>query len=102
VHKTIEITKKILSENTKVQYGIFGFIASSSYFPPIFFLNEFLMCGSDPCDQDNRMENWDPYLLSSEDYVAVKEWWMSIYPEAVEDTLGVSCWNDWVVELLER
>ena len=51
-------SKNILTENTNVLYGIFGIISTSGYFPSFYFLNEFLMQGSDPCDQDGRMEEW--------------------------------------------
>lgn len=45
----INYAKRVLDENTKVLYGIFGVISGSGYFPPLPFLNEFLMAGSDSC-----------------------------------------------------
>jgi hypothetical protein len=97
----IDLTKKVLSENTKVLYGIFGVIDTSGYFPPLPFLNEFLMGGSDPCDQDGRMECWEPFELSAEEYAIILSWWQSKYPNTVENNLSAENWSDWVQEILE-
>ena len=97
---SLEVAKKVLSENTEVPYGIFGRISCSGYFPPRDLLNEFLIHGSDPCDQDGRMDRWTPFLLSTEDYFILKKWWITNHPDTVEDSLGVDCWNDWVLEIL--
>ncbi|URG53896.1 hypothetical protein IG605_006225 [Pectobacterium quasiaquaticum] len=97
----INNAKRILDENTKVLYGIFGVISSSGYFPPLPFLNEFFLVGSDPCDQDGRMGCWRPFTLILSEYEVVKEWWFASHPGTVESRLGCECWGDWVQELLE-
>ena len=97
---TLEVAKRVLSDNTKVLYGIFGIVASSDRFPPRSFLNEFLIAGNDPCDQDGRMASWSPLSLSSDEYSALKEWWISNHPDAAEDSLGVDCWGDWIQVVL--
>ena len=97
----LELAKNVLSENTKVLYGIFGVIESSGYFPPMAFLNEFLMVGHDPCDQDGRMDSWKPFSLSFDDYISLKKWWVANHPDAVEDSLGVDSWSDWALEVVE-
>ncbi len=94
--------KRVLTENSKVLYGFFGVVESSGVFPPRDFLNEFLLVGYDPCDQDGRMENWPPFNLTHEEYTQVKEWWLQSHPGAQEDSLGESCWDDWATALLER
>lgn len=96
----LELAKNILMEDEKVLYGIFGIIASCDYFPLRAFLNEFLMVGYDPCDQDGRMESWKPFLLSAEDYLLLKEWWISNHLNALEHSLGVTSWSDWIQEIL--
>lgn len=98
----IEKAKNTLAENSEVLYGIFGVIKGSGFFPPRVFLNEFLKAGSDPCDQDGRMENWIPFELTVDEYVEVKEWWVSLYPNAIEDALEQTSWQDWSVEIIER
>ena len=98
----LQQAKSVLSDNTKVLYGIFGVVESSGYFPPRAFLNEFLMQGSDPCDQDRRSAEWSPVSLSPEEYSELKEWWISSHPDAVVDSLGVNCWDDWIGEILNR
>ncbi|BFM51320.1 hypothetical protein [Marinomonas sp. THO17] len=98
----VALAKKVLSQNTKVLYGIFGIIDTSGYFPPRGFLNEFLLRGSDPCDQDGRMEEWIPFELSSEEYNLILLWWQSKYPGTVVDSLNSENWNDWVQEILEN
>lgn len=98
----IEKAKDILAENSKVLYGIFGVIKGSGLFPPRVFLNEFLKAGSDPCDQDGRMENWVPFELTVEEYLEIKEWWLLLYPNTIEDALEQTSWLDWSVEIIER
>jgi hypothetical protein len=71
----LQLAKKILLENINILHGVFGVIEVSGYFPPKEFLNEFFMIGYDPCDQDRRIGRWIPFLISSEDYFAVKESW---------------------------
>lgn len=93
---------RVLSGNLEVKFGIFGTICLSGYFPPRLFLNEFLMGGNDPCDQDCRMEPWSPFALSAEDYDTVKAWWISRHQRTIVDALGADCWEDWVQEMLER
>ena len=97
---SIEAAKQVLAADEAVLYGIFGPIGSSGYFPPRPFLNEFLMRGSDPCDQDGRMPRWHPFTLSPDEYLAVKTWWQVGHPGAVEADLGTGCWDDWVQEIL--
>lgn len=63
---------RILDANINVPYGIFSIIDGSGYFPPLAFLNAFLLQGSDPCDQDGRMGTWRPFALTSEEYATVK------------------------------
>jgi hypothetical protein len=98
---TVELVKQILTANTKVLHGLFGIIEASGYFPPRLFLNEFLMHGSDPRDQDARMDSWTPFALSADDYSVVKIWWLQDHPDAIEDTLDENCWTDWMVKILE-
>lgn len=92
--------KRILEANEVVRFGIFGEVAGSGYFPPRPFLNEFLMLGHDPCDQDQRMGTWTPTELSPEEYRDVLSWWVSRHADAVEDSLGVERWGDWVQQIL--
>lgn len=99
--KSVEIACKVLSKNETVQFGIFGLIGRSEYFPPRLFLNEFLMMGNDPCDQDQRMEQWNAFELNFEEYETVRQWWLSEHPRAIKELPGVSCWADWVHEIIE-
>lgn len=98
----IRYAKRVLEENTGVLYGIFGVISGSGYFPPLPFLNEFLLVGNDPCDQDGRMGRWRPFTLTLSEFEVVKAWWLASYPGSVESHLGCECWDDWVQEMLER
>ena len=100
MHDHVVLAKRVLSENTKVPYEIFGIIDTSGYFPPRLFLNEFLIGGSDPCDQDERMENWTPFALSEEEYSIILSWWQTKYPGTVEDRLNANSWSDWVPKIL--
>jgi len=45
VQDKIALAKRVLTEDTKVLYGIFGIINTSGYFPPHKFLNEFFLIG---------------------------------------------------------
>ena len=99
---SVDTAKQVLTANEAVLYGIFGVIGSSGYFPPQTFLNEFLMVGYDPCDQDGRMGDWQPFAVSPEEYREIKAWWMAGHAGAVEDGLGADCWGDWVQEVLDR
>jgi hypothetical protein len=92
--------RRILGANKNVLYGIFGEVATSSFFPPHQFLNEFLMVGYDPCDQDNRMSNWKPFELSMDEYLEVQKWWMSEHPGTTVTSLGVDDWDAWIQEIL--
>ena len=98
----VKLAKKVLSENSKVLYGIIGVVESSNYFPPQEFLNQFFEGGSDPCDQDGRMDKWKPFNLNHSEYQEVLSWWQSTHQNVVQDDLGAGSWNDWVQELLER
>lgn len=93
--------KQVLATNEKVRYGIFGQIGASGYFPPREFLNEFLMKGMDPCDQDGRMSPWRPFAVTPEEYRDLKEWWIARHSGAIEDGLGADNWDDWVQEILD-
>lgn len=94
--------KQVLTTNEAVLYGIFGVVSSSGIFPPQKFLNEFLMQGHDPCDQDRRMFSWQPFAMSAEEYRELKEWWVAGHVGTVEDDLAVDSFNDWVQEILNR
>ena len=98
----IDHAKRVLEDNTNVLYGIFGIISGSGYFPPLLFLNEFFLAGSDPCDQDGRMGRWRRFALTLSEYEVVKAWWIENNPNTIESQLGCDCWNDWVQEILER
>lgn len=102
VSNSVESAKQVLAANEAVLYGIFGVIGSSGYFPPRDFLNDFLLKGNDPCDQDGRMSAWQPFAVSPEDYRLIKAWWMANHAGAVEDALSADCWADWVQEILNR
>jgi len=97
----IHNAKRVLDENTKVLYGIFSIIDGSGYFPPLPFLNEFFIAGSDPCDQDSRMGHWRPFKLTPFEYEEVKAWWVSSRSGTVESPLNSECWSDWIQEILE-
>lgn len=99
---SVQLAKNVLAENARVLYGFFGIVESSGLFPPMNFLNEFLMIGSDPCDQDGRMSGWAPFELSPDEYHELKAWWISWHSGAVEDQLGVQSWSDWQQEILDR
>jgi len=99
---SLKLAKNVLTENSKVLYGIFGVIESSGFFPPREFLNQFLLQGNDPCDQDRRMDNWPPFELNEIEYEKVKKWWLSIHPGSIVDDLGEENWDDWAVEIIER
>lgn len=95
-----ENAQRILRTNSAILFGIFGAIEASNYFPPRDFINEFFRGGSDPCDQDGRMSDWQPFALTPEEYLIVRDWWMASHPDAQEDSLGESCWSDWVQNIL--
>ena len=89
----------VLSRNSKVQFGIFGVIDGSGVFPPREFLNAFLMGGSDPCDQDNRMDTWTPFELSEDEFKVVFSWWNIGRNRSVVDARDCDSWSDWSVEI---
>ena len=64
----LERAKEVLEANEAVRFGIFGQIGVAGLFPPQAFLNEFLMRGSDPCDQDRRSPHWQPFAVSPAQY----------------------------------
>ena len=70
----LEAAKRVLTANEEVLYGIFGLIGSSGFFPPRAFLNEFLMRGHDPCDQDGRMDAWQPFAVLPAEYHELVGW----------------------------
>ena len=96
----IETAKRVLAADEAVPFGIFGVISAFPYFPPREFLNEFLMEGLDPCDQDGRRRGWAPFAVSPEEYREVLAWWAAGHPGAVASDLGVGCWDDWVQMIL--
>lgn len=96
----VETAQRVLAANVAVQFGIFGIIDGSGYFPPREFLNEFLKAGSDPCDQDRQMGRWTSFELSPNEYNEVAEWWIANTPGTVVADLGVTCWSDWVQVIL--
>ena len=96
----IDVATRVLTADEAVMYGIFGVIRLSGYFPPREFLNEVFMVGYDPCDQDGRMDGWEPFALSPGEYDEVKAWWVSRHLETVTSDLGVGSWNDWVQVIL--
>jgi hypothetical protein len=102
VPTSLDTAKQVLMADEAVMYGIFGVIGSSGYFPPRNFLNIFLLQGHDPCDQDGRMSNWQPFAVSPEKYRDLKAWWVADHAGAVEDDLGADCRDDWVQEMLNR
>ena len=99
--KSLEIARNVLSQNEKVQFGIFGLIGQSEYFPPHSFLNEFFMIGYDPCDQDQRMAKWDAFELNFEEYEMIRQWWLSDHPAAIKTLADVNSWADWIQEIIE-
>ncbi len=102
--KEIEVTKvkKILSENLKVPYGIFGVIESTRYFPPRELLNQFLYKGYDPCVQYGKMNNWKPTVLNENQYSSIVEWWQIEHSNIKVDSLDKTNWNEWTNAILEE
>lgn len=92
---------RILTANIHVPYGIFSIIDGSGYFPPLAFLNDFLLRGNDPCDQDCRMGTWRPFALTPEEYAIVKNWCLETNENAVVTDFGCACWDEWVQEILD-
>ncbi len=97
----LELAKSIIRK-THVGIGAFGIIDSSEFFPPRPILNDFLSHGYDACDQD-RMDRWEPFEVSSDDYDALKSWWLETHPKATEDSLAqhhglIGSWKSWIVE----
>jgi hypothetical protein len=102
VSDSLENAKLVLTQNREVLYGIFGQVSTSDLFPPRDILNEFLIRGHDPCDQDGRMKNWRPFKITENEYDEILKWWLKDYPNSVVDDLGANCWDDWAYEMLER
>lgn len=98
----IERAIKVLTENTKVLYGFFGVVEQSPFFPPCSFLNEFFQKGFDPCDQDSRMRNWEPFELNLQEYEAVASWWLKNHPNSTINALEVKNWDDWQIKIIEE
>ena len=90
----------ILDKNRSVLYGAFTMIENT--FPPREILNDFLLTGSDACDQDGKMAKWKPFSLSENSYSKVFDWWKEEYPQAKIESLGSTNWSEWLFELLER
>ncbi len=91
----------VISRNSNVEYGIFGIIDSSKFFPPRELLNTFLFRGSDPCDQDARMDSWEPFELSEDEFDLLFSWWKCAHKHSVVDALSCDNWSDWSVEIIE-
>ena len=64
-----------------------GLSSSSEFFPPRPILNDFLSHGYDACDQD-RMDRWEPFEVSSDDYDALKSWWLETNRQSNRGLLG--------------
>ena len=96
----VEDAKRVLTDDEAVLYGIFGMIGHSGYFPTRELLNEFLMAGNDPCDQDGRMDSWLPFALQPDAYEEVKEWWIANHPGTVVSDLGQMSWDEWIEVIL--
>lgn len=102
VTSPVEKAKYIISANVTYSYGLFRHVCDSGLFPPHAMMNEFLMIGHFPEDQDGLTGKWRPFTLSTEEYDKVKEWWVIEHPGSVEDGLGQRDWSSWIGEILER
>jgi hypothetical protein len=100
--KKVALAKDVLEENSKVLYGIFGVVESSGFFPPREILNGFLSQGNDPCDQDGRMDGWQPMELNEREYAVIQTWWLGNNPKAKVESLEHDNWHDWIDEILEN
>lgn len=96
-----ELAKKLIMENSNVLYGIFGIVESSGYFPTHSLLNQFLMLGNDPCDQDCSMKSWKPFRLTDDEYSNILSWWLESHPGSQVSDLGVKSWHEWSYEVIE-
>ncbi len=96
----VDAAKRVLEADEQVPYGIFGHVGGSGYFPSREFLNEFLIVGCDPCDQDGRLARWMPFVLRSEEYDVIQRWWVAKHNGAVVSDLGAACWDEWVQRIL--
>lgn len=90
-----DTAKKVLTTSL-----YFRGIASSDYFPPRLFLNEFLMKGCHDWDQDRITEDWTPFVLSPDEYDEVKTWWLAKNPRSVESDFGAGGWDHWIQVIL--
>jgi hypothetical protein len=98
----VQFAKQILAANEEVLFGIFGQIGRSRYFPPQEYLNEFFKQGSDPCDQDSRMGQWRPFVLSMTEFEDVFSWWAERHPGTVVTDLDTSSWHNWIQVILQQ
>jgi hypothetical protein len=96
-----EQAKQIIGENSKILYGIFGIIETSGYFPTKELLNEFFSTGYDPCDQDNRMKPWKPFILDENEYKQISNWWLSKHPNCTISSLNSTTWQEWSYLIIE-
>jgi hypothetical protein len=92
---SVDIAKKVLTTSL-----YFRDIASSGYFPPRLFLNEFLMKGCHDWDQDRMTTDWTPFVLSPDEYHDVKTWWFADNPRSVESDFGAGGWDHWLHVIL--
>jgi len=100
IPRHVATAKYVLKEDEDVLYGVFGHIGASGYFPPRQLLNEFLMIGTDPCDQDGLMAPWIPFALEPAEYDEVKAWWMGAHPGTLVSDLGAQSWDEWISAIL--
>jgi hypothetical protein len=82
----------------------FKIIDGGRYFPPLKVVNEFMARGHDPADQDDLHIRWQPFEIDSNTYKELKDWWVSINPDASEDWLGLpeSESYNWFTEAYDR
>lgn len=60
--------------------------------------------GHDPADQDYLHIRWQPFEIDTSTYKELKDWWISINPDASEDWLELpeSESYNWFTEAYDR
>ncbi|MBL9082915.1 MAG: hypothetical protein JNK76_13965 [Planctomycetales bacterium] len=96
----VDAAKRVLTNSEAAGYGYFNHISPFGYFPPLEFLNQFLVLGHETWDQDGMHERWKPFELSPEEHCEVANWWIEKYPGTVVHDLGAKCWDDWLFQIL--
>ncbi len=81
----LELVKKIVGESPT-----FKIIDGETYFPPLKVMNDFLIQGHDPADQDDLYPRWNPFEIDENTYRQLKLWWITDNPDAKEDWLGLN------------